>query len=149
MVNERWKRLQEKARQQAGPLQTLGTSGEAEYWIDHKARGWAERQTAKLSKVLERLNKKPTEKQQSYREYLKSPAWFRKAQEAKKKANNTCQLCGKRTVWLDVHHLTYERLGHEIPTDLIAVCRACHDEVHNGSPDKRNEKPWTRPVRIR
>ncbi len=36
-----------------------------------------------------------------------------------------------RTVYrLEVHHLTYERLGHEADDDLIVLCPACHREQH-------------------
>ena len=31
---------------------------------------------------------------------------------------------------LEVHHLTYERLGHEHPEDLIVLCPACHAAEH-------------------
>jgi hypothetical protein len=32
-------------------------------------------------------------------------------------------------VWLEVHHLTYDRLGSEIDDDLVALCCYCHEEV--------------------
>ena len=32
-------------------------------------------------------------------------------------------------VWLEVHHLTYERVGRERDTDLIALCCYCHEEI--------------------
>ena len=31
---------------------------------------------------------------------------------------------------LEVHHLTYERVGHEHPDDLIVLCPACHAAAH-------------------
>lgn len=31
---------------------------------------------------------------------------------------------------LDAHHLTYERLGKELPEDLIILCRKHHIEAH-------------------
>ena len=31
---------------------------------------------------------------------------------------------------LDVHHLTYERLGREKDEDLRVLCRACHGDEH-------------------
>ncbi len=30
---------------------------------------------------------------------------------------------------LEVHHRTYERVGRELETDLVALCWSCHDEV--------------------
>ena len=32
-------------------------------------------------------------------------------------------------VWLEVHHLTYERVGNERDDDLVALCCYCHEEV--------------------
>jgi len=40
---------------------------------------------------------------------------------------------------LDVHHRTYKRKGAELPDDLVAVCRECHDERHRG---KRTVIDW-------
>jgi hypothetical protein len=31
---------------------------------------------------------------------------------------------------LDLHHLTYERRGHERQGDVIPLCRHCHDVRH-------------------
>ena len=43
-----------------------------------------------------------------------------------------CMVCD--TAWTldhgDLHHRNYDRLGHERWTDLIPVCRACHDHIH-------------------
>jgi len=30
---------------------------------------------------------------------------------------------------LQLHHITYERYGHEEPEDLITVCTRCHDVI--------------------
>lgn len=30
---------------------------------------------------------------------------------------------------LEIHHKTYERLGHELDEDLVALCWTCHDGV--------------------
>jgi len=43
-------------------------------------------------------------------------------------------LRGYRCEWCDapatdVHHRTYERLGHELPIDLQVLCRECHREA--------------------
>ena len=127
------KRIREKARKQTGPLRYLGASGEAEWAADRKARAWAERGDGKIRKVVQSGSRTPGQKTaypESYLEYLRSPSWKRRALEAKRAANHRCQVCGKRSSWLDVHHLTYERLGQEWASDLVAVCRACHDEIH-------------------
>lgn len=65
-----------------------------------------------------------------YDEYLRSPHWERIRARALFRAANRCQLCAslKR---LDVHHNTYENLGHERPEDVIVLCRMCHEKHHN------------------
>ena len=40
----------------------------------------------------------------------------------------TCRHDG--SAWcLEVHHLTYDRIGHEDLADLITLCRQCHEAV--------------------
>lgn len=31
---------------------------------------------------------------------------------------------------MQIHHLTYERLGAELDEDLIAICEKCHRAMH-------------------
>jgi hypothetical protein len=63
-----------------------------------------------------------------YDAYIGSPEWEVRRAAAMKKANNICERCGVsfEPKELDVHHLTYDRLGHEWPSDLKVVCRRCH-----------------------
>lgn len=69
-----------------------------------------------------------TEKSVRYREYIQSTAWRKKAEEAKARAGNRCQICNKSRaeVQLEAHHRTYERLGNELPEDITVLCRDCH-----------------------
>jgi hypothetical protein len=64
-----------------------------------------------------------------YYEYIQSPEWKRKADEAKRAVGYRCQICNrhKSEVTLDAHHRTYERLGHELPQDITVLCRDCHE----------------------
>lgn len=43
-----------------------------------------------------------------------------------------CEVCG--AVGADdgirVHHLSYENFGNELDTDLLVVCRSCHNGIH-------------------
>jgi phage terminase large subunit GpA-like protein len=77
-----------------------------------------------------------------YNEYIKSNAWRRKRKqffESKmwktyphgvKAGKFVCYCCGSDER-LDLHHRSYKRFGNErISTDLIPVCRKCHDEIH-------------------
>ena len=40
-----------------------------------------------------------------------------------------CENCDERSS-LQVHHLTYARLGREIDEDLVVLCRMCHANEH-------------------
>ncbi len=44
----------------------------------------------------------------------------------------SCVVCGGP--WTlrhgDLHHRSYDRLGHEADTDLVALDRACHTQLH-------------------
>lgn len=66
-----------------------------------------------------------TRRQQSYQEYLKSAHWQEIRKEKLKEAGYKCEKCGAKES-LDIHHLTYARLGHERMSDLQALCRPCH-----------------------
>ncbi len=63
-----------------------------------------------------------------YPAYMESLEWQIKAGEMKRK-RRCCEDCGSRES-LRVHHLTYERLGCERDTDLLVVCRHCHELRH-------------------
>lgn len=65
-----------------------------------------------------------------YQTYIQSPEWKARAKYIRARDNYTCQDCGATNVSLDVHHLTYARLGHEDDADLLTLCRACHDARH-------------------
>lgn len=70
-----------------------------------------------------------------YNQYITSVAWEVKKEERKKVDGYRCVCCGRsedRTRrGLQVHHVTYERLGHEnVYTDLCTVCGSCHKKIH-------------------
>src|SRR5690349_728732 len=65
-----------------------------------------------------------------YAEYLRTSHW----REVRDRfcavpANQQCSVCGTPNN-LDLHHLTYERLGHEELTDLVRLCHKCHFTAH-------------------
>ena len=49
------------------------------------------------------------------------------------RARNRCEDCGRSDAarHFDIHHLTYERHGHEDPDDVLWLCRDCHDLRHD------------------
>jgi 5-methylcytosine-specific restriction endonuclease McrA len=71
-----------------------------------------------------------------YLEFLDTPEWWTTRKAALERADYACEECGARGVSLEVHHLTYQRLGVESPDDLEVRCRRCHEAAH----DKKNLK---------
>lgn len=62
-------------------------------------------------------------------EYLKTREWKVKRNRALIQAGSRCQVCAS-THRLEVHHRTYERLGNELLSDLVVLCRSCHRHYH-------------------
>lgn len=62
------------------------------------------------------------------RDYMESAEWQLARAPVLKRAGGRCERCGRRAR-LDVHHKTYVRRGHELPTDLVALCRRCHERA--------------------
>lgn len=74
----------------------------------------------------------------TYADWMASTAWF----DLRRRWHDTwisthgelprCGACGE--LWTlahgDLHHRTYDRLGHERFSDLVALCRACHTRLH-------------------
>lgn len=68
-----------------------------------------------------------------YNSYLQSDQWKQRARACYERAAWKCELCGmpvSQTHSIQAHHLTYERVGHELPQDLIALCKTCHQRQH-------------------
>lgn len=64
-----------------------------------------------------------------YAEYLQTEHWQRIRESAIRRAGRRCTIC-QLTCRLEVHHLTYERRGDELPSDVIALCWPCHRMWH-------------------
>ena len=65
----------------------------------------------------------------SYQDYLQTDHWKRTREAALKRAGHKCQVCGRRSD-LQVHHNDYSRLGGELPTDLVVLCKEHHELFH-------------------
>jgi 5-methylcytosine-specific restriction endonuclease McrA len=65
----------------------------------------------------------------AYRDYLSSDEWALVRVAALARANYRCARC-MTTFDLQVHHITYDRLGHELPEDVMVLCDGCHDKEH-------------------
>jgi hypothetical protein len=66
----------------------------------------------------------------SYDAYLFSEHWAEVKAAAHERAGRKCQICGS-TQRLNVHHNTYTRIGEELPTDVVVLCKKCHEKFHN------------------
>ena len=87
-----------------------------------------------------------------YEDYLQTAHWkqFRRAafeDQRKQLGHNQCDLRGERDVTLIVHHLTYERLGAELLSDIRIVCKSCHNDLIHGrgtgvAPRVADFVPW-------
>jgi hypothetical protein len=74
-----------------------------------------------------------------YTAYIESDDWFRRREQwhtehvETTSAEPTCAVCDQ--TWTlnrdDLHHRTYDRLGHELHSDLIPLCRTHHRAVHD------------------
>ena len=63
----------------------------------------------------------------AYQRYIRSKEWRARAEARLERDGHVCQVCGGKAT--DVHHLTYERFGHEKEDDLVSLCRKCHEKA--------------------
>lgn len=68
-----------------------------------------------------------------YQDYLQSDEWSRLRALVIGRAGGACERCRRTAGEWNVHHLTYERRGHENLEDLILLCRRCH-AIEHGKP---------------
>lgn len=64
-------------------------------------------------------------------QYLKSPEWKTLKSEVLNRDNYTCQSCNTNGIPLEVHHITYQNFGNENLSDLVSLCRNCHQSIHD------------------
>lgn len=65
----------------------------------------------------------------NYAEYLRSAHWASVKRAFRESDMAQACICGEEEN-LDLHHKTYERIGAEVLTDLVLLCRGCHEAVH-------------------
>jgi 5-methylcytosine-specific restriction endonuclease McrA len=86
-----------------------------------------------------------------YPDYLRTDCWWKVVRQCcMENAKYICQAkttcvtgvpirCSRRAT--EAHHLTYIRLGHELPEDLMAVCDSCHRAMHNRTAKRELPRP--------
>jgi len=62
--------------------------------------------------------------------YLTSSQWKSLRQLALARDNHCCKVCAS-TASLNIHHITYKRLGNERLSDVVCLCRNCHTKLHD------------------
>jgi 5-methylcytosine-specific restriction endonuclease McrA len=65
-----------------------------------------------------------------YDAYRQTPEWRERRRLVLERDNYVCQACRQRRA-TQAHHLTYKHLKREPLFDLVAVCKPCHDALHN------------------
>lgn len=67
---------------------------------------------------------------EDYQRYLESDHWKTVRAQRLKIDENKCAFCHSEKE-LRVHHISYERVGHEnVDYDLITLCKSCHERLH-------------------
>jgi 5-methylcytosine-specific restriction endonuclease McrA len=63
-----------------------------------------------------------------YEKHIRSARWRNIRRDVLRLRGNTCERCMEPQApsSLEVHHVTYERLGRERMSDLRVLCRDCH-----------------------
>lgn len=75
---------------------------------------------------------KDKEKKEQYEQYLRSQQWKIKRQEKAKLVEYVCEICGKiERENFEIHHKTYKNFTHEKMSDLMFLCKECHQIIHN------------------
>jgi 5-methylcytosine-specific restriction endonuclease McrA len=73
-----------------------------------------------------------TLRQLDYDDYLLTPHWQRKRAAKLRQSGYKCERC-RYPYGLEVHHLTYEHLGCEPLSDLVTLCRRCHQREYENA----------------
>lgn len=69
--------------------------------------------------------------------YLHSEHWC-SLRKQKLIINPFCENCGSKTC-LDIHHIDYKSLYNVEITDLVTLCRFCHNHLHKEERNKKRE----------
>lgn len=66
----------------------------------------------------------------TYTEYLQGKHWKGLRKTLCLKPESKCGGCSSKH-HLQIHHISYDRLGKELPDDLVVLCDDCHKRVHD------------------
>ena len=81
----------------------------------------------KLKKEL-LLKKK---KRKDYKSYISSNEWKLLKELIIEERGNYCEKCNNQFISLDLHHIHYDNFKKELRSDLLLLCRNCHNTIHD------------------
>ena len=99
-------------------------------WGTWRLVGAALERPAAASSEAPRADRLAELRAMSYRDYLRTPEWRRTRAAALVRGGHSCSLDVTHGDELEVHHRTYERLGEELASDLVVLCKPCHRLHH-------------------
>jgi hypothetical protein len=67
---------------------------------------------------------------EEYEKYIRSKEWAAFRQLIFSMRGSICEDCGTSGIVFHLHHLTYVRLGNELPEDVRILCVPCHEKIH-------------------
>ncbi len=74
-----------------------------------------------------------------YSDYLSSKEWMEKREMVLNRDRKTCVITGEKNCILQVHHLTYSRVGDELMQDLVTLSKDAHKIIHDENNDTHGE----------
>lgn len=63
-----------------------------------------------------------------YKKYLNTKWWSKRKEQFYKNHEKICFCCSEKSS--NLHHINYSRLLKEKDSDLVPLCKACHENVH-------------------
>jgi hypothetical protein len=78
-----------------------------------------------------------------YPAYLGTPWWDFVHDRTIKQARGLCELCQDEPA-TQAHHTNYERIGCELPNDMVALGRRCHQHIHDNGLGKLSRRDLLR-----
>lgn len=89
-----------------------------------------------------------------YGEYLQTDYWRDLRKVTAYLHDYKCDVCGKQTELskANIHHKTYKNIGNEYTSDLMYLCRKCHETLHKAEtkekPKKKKKKRRKKPSKL-
>src|SRR5678816_2828459 len=81
-------------------------------------------------RLRQQLKVVPDQWYKRYMNHLRSQKWRLFKVNILAERGTMCERCGKFGKQLELHHINYARMGHELPEDVKLYCRDCHTDMH-------------------